>query len=189
MTEPLWKPRPAKVHDLAGARLAAVAEFRAAHPEVPDSNLRVVYAGPWLGVYDGGPRPAAPAAKRSVRVEAEPEADPVASVPPPDVPATELPAGDPRIPRGVKTWLNLAKKHGWRARVTYAVGPRIGSRGEVLEHGCYTICVAMQNDRGWRLVVEYRWMAGQQKWVLEDVLDGVNAAVLSTAWAKERMAA
>lgn len=191
MAETLWKPRPAKVDDLAGARLAAVAEYRAARPEVPDAQIRVVYTGPWIGVYDGGPRPAPAAAKAVVRV-AEPEPEELlATVPPPSIRATVCTGAEPWFPRGAKTWLNLAKKHGWQARATRAVGPRIGSRGEVLEADCRTIVVAMQNDRGWRLVVEYRWVGTGAKpgWKLVDILDGVNAAHLEADWAKERIAA
>lgn len=189
--EPLWKPRPAKVDDLAGARLAAVAEFRAANPAVPEAHVRVVYSGPWLGVYDGGPRPPAEPAKRAVRLaEPEPE-EPVEVIPAPATAATACTGAEPWFPRGAKTWLNLAKKHGWRARATRAIGPRIGSRGEVLEADCRTLVIAMQNDRGWRLVVEYRWVGTGKKpgWKLVDVLDGVNAAILEVDWAKERMAA
>jgi len=191
MTKPLWKPRPAKVDDLAGARLAAVAAFRAAHPEIPEAHIRVVYTGPWLGVYDGGPRPAPAPAKAAVRlVESEPE-EPVAAVPPPSTPATVCTGAESWFPRGAKTWLNLAKKHGWKARATRAVGPRIGSRGEVLEADCRTLCIAMQNDRGWRLVVEYRWVGTGAKpgWKLVDIVDGVNAADLKAEWAKERIVA
>jgi hypothetical protein len=190
--EPLWKPRPAKVDDLAGARLAAVAEFRAAHPEIPEAHVRVVYTGSWLGVYDGGPRPSAPPAKAAVRLpEPELEESAVEPVPPPSTPATVCTGTESWFPRGAKTWLNLAKKHGWKARATRAVGPRIGSRGEVLEEHCRTLCIAMQNDRGWRLVIEYRWVGTGKNpgWKLVDILDGVNAADLKAEWAKERIAA
>lgn len=206
--EPLWKPRPAKVDDLAGARLAAVAEFRELNPDVHEARIHVTYTGPWIGVYAGPinfsaltlhgeptPVPTGSANARAMRYhEAErarrrAEVDAALALPSPSVPATVLPEGDERIPRGVKTWLNLAKKHGWRARVTYAVGPRLGAGGKILDEACYTICIAMQNDRGWRLVMEYRWNGPQQKWELEDVLDGQNAAILPTSIAKERMAA
>lgn len=50
MTE-LLKPLPEKVGDYAGARVAAVAEFRAANPGVPMDEIRVELSSKGIRVY------------------------------------------------------------------------------------------------------------------------------------------
>lgn len=47
----LIKPLPEKVADYAGARVAAVAEYRAANPGVPMDEIRVKLASDGIHVY------------------------------------------------------------------------------------------------------------------------------------------
>lgn len=54
-------------------------------------------------------------------------------IPEPEVHATPVAQGDERIPGGANQILNLLKKSGWEIiRLTYARGPRVGAKGEVL---------------------------------------------------------
>lgn len=62
-----------------------------------------------------------------------PEVVDVEPIPAPEITSTDLADGDERIPGGCKQIVNLAVKSGWeRRRLTYARGPYVGGKGEVL---------------------------------------------------------
>lgn len=44
-------------------------------------------------------------------------------IPEPEVRATPIDIGDPRLPGGAKQVLKLARQHGWKDRTTYSRGP------------------------------------------------------------------
>lgn len=87
--------------------------------------------------------------------------------PPPILGAEQVTGLEPWFPSSGKSIMKLAAAQGWWARATKAIGPRIGSSGEVLEPAAYTVAVAVAKG-GERMVWVWRW--NKDKWTLQDVL-------------------
>ncbi len=108
-------------------------------------------------------------------------------IPPPSLVATVCTGEESFVPDKVKAWQRLAARNGWRARVTRAVGPRIGAGGQILEADCRTLAVALQGPAGDRVVALYRWNPKKADWDLEDVQDGRTGELVGAKEAQRRI--
>lgn len=111
-------------------------------------------------------------------------------IPAPVQPATGCTGAEPWFPGGARSWLNLAKKHGWWAKATSAIGPRIGASGAILEAECRSVAVALAGPNGERIVAAYRWAGpGPKDWAIEDVQDRRTGDLLGAKAGKAIIAA
>lgn len=134
----------------------------------------------------------AKAAREAAELEEEIETAPI---PAPEVRSTPIEIGDPRLPGGAKTIINLARKNGWTAWATYARGPRVHSTTGALLEISDNVLVRLRLDGSERRAVGY-WITKNDKpafefaWILRADLENRKYTTVSAnsdelkAWIK-----
>lgn len=103
------------------------------------------------------------------------------AVSPPRTAATPTPLDAEYVPRGVRTVGKLLDAHGWRWRLTRAVGPRIGAGGKVAEPDCASLDIAGVSPDGQRRILwAWRYEPAKGTWKFEDALTDGEGRVTST---------
>jgi len=112
------------------------------------------------------------------------ESQAATAYPPPTVPKTETDPAADFVPRGVRATWNQVAKAGWQARLTRAIGPRIGSSGKVISPTASTLVIAAQSPQGARLSWEWLWHPERNEWKFVEALDHRAGRVLTSTEAK-----
>ena len=94
------------------------------------------------------------AAREAAEEKGEIEVHPI---PPPEIRSTPIDVGDPRLPGGAKSILNLARKNGWTAWATYARGPRVHGTTQALIEMSDNVLVRARLDDGSKVAVASWW--------------------------------
>lgn len=87
----------------------------------------------------------------------EPKTKEKPPIPPPLTPATDWPADHPLIPPLLARRHALAVKHGWRARWTYACGPRVDQYGNVTDPEHHSLALRCFRGEGEVVVLIWEW--------------------------------
>lgn len=90
-------------------------------------------------------------AKREAEETPDEDAEPegiMTEVPEPEVRKTAIERDDERCPQGARNLLNAAARAGWEVRrLTYARGPWIGAKGQVLSISDTVVCGVVDGDQ------------------------------------------
>jgi len=107
------------------------------------------------------------------------------AIPEPEVRATGIHPDDPRTPGGARKICNLLKKSGWeRRRLSFARGPYLGAKGDLLSISDHVVLVARVTNSEERRYVVASWRDGKfdSAWIhskdpngKQTVLDKVNS--------------
>lgn len=112
------------------------------------------------------------------------------SPPPPSLPREAVDPAASWVPLSPRSNYRAAVRHGWEARLTRAIGPRIAANGKVPngDEAVATLALAAQSPTGDRIVWVWRWRPSTGKWQLDSVQDARTGRMMTSEEASGRLA-